>query len=359
MNYNILYRKWRPTNFDEVVGQENTIKLIKNSFLINKIHSSYIFSGERGVGKTTISRLLAKTFNCKNNKYKILPCNECINCSDINNNIFNIIEIDISSKNKIEEIKEIIDNIKYKPIVYKYKIFILDEIHMLSKQGFNYLLKILEEPYDYVKFLLSTTDIIKVPSTILSRCTHFKLNKIKKKDIINRLLYILKKENIKYEKNVLNLISFFSNGSMRDALNITDQLIISGKNEIYVKDFNDLFGIYNFEDYINILINIKFKKINNIIRIINKYKNTNYINIIDNIINILHIMLINKINKKNKINYKNNSKILDKINFFYKNSSINDINIYYNKFIESKKKICIYNSKIGFEYIIIQLIIKK
>lgn len=243
MNHKILANKWRPKIFEDVIGQNHVINTITNSFLINRLHQSYIFSGGRGIGKTTIARLFAKALNCEKNDIG-MPCCICNHCKEIEkNNFIDLIEIDAASRTKVEEIRDILDSISYLPAKGRYKIYLIDEVHMLSKHSFNALLKTLEEPPSHVKFFLATTYLQKLPSTIISRCIQFHLKNINSNLIFKKLYYILQKENINTELKALQLISYSANGSMRDALTITDQAISMGKEKITKKIVEIMLGI--------------------------------------------------------------------------------------------------------------------
>lgn len=222
MNYKVLYRKYRPASFDDVVGQDSTIELIKDSIVNDKISHAYIFSGPRGTGKTSTAKIFAKTINCLDNKNGI-PCGKCENCLNFQQSS-DIYEIDAASNNGVDQVRELIDNIKLTPINSKYKIYIIDEVHMLSTSAFNALLLTLEEPPSHVVFILATTDIEDVPITVLSRCQRLDFKKISNKDIIANLKNIAEKEKIDINDEALEEIADYADGGMRDALSILDQL---------------------------------------------------------------------------------------------------------------------------------------
>ena len=224
MTYIVLARKWRPMQFEEVVGQEHITRTLKNALQNNRIGHAFIFAGPRGVGKTTTARLLAKTVNCERQpvddrtRRAVNPCNECSSCRSITKgNSLDVIEIDGASNRGIDEIRNLRDNIRFAPASSKYKIYIIDEVHMLTKDAFNALLKTLEEPPSHAIFIFATTEIHKVPLTILSRCQRFDFKRIPTLDIANQLEAIAKSEKIKIDKNSLILIARKSEGSMRDA----------------------------------------------------------------------------------------------------------------------------------------------
>ena len=221
MAYQALYRKYRPKNFDEVVGQEHIIQTLNNAIYQNKIAHAYLFCGPRGTGKTTTAKIFAKMLNCENENK---PCEECENCKMASQSSHpDIIEIDAASNNGVEEVRNLIDKVKYAPLSGKYKIYIIDEVHMMSTSAFNALLKTIEEPPAHVIFIFATTEPNKVLSTIISRCQRFDFSKVSQKDIEKRLKIVCKKENIEIEEEAISLIAQLSDGGMRDSLSILDQ----------------------------------------------------------------------------------------------------------------------------------------
>ena len=232
MSYQVLARKWRPKSFSEVVGQQHVLKILSNALSLGRVHHAYLFSGTRGVGKTSIARLLAKGLNCETG-ITATPCGECDNCRDIELGRFvDLLEIDAASRTKVEDTREILDNIQYLPTKGRFKVYLIDEVHMLSRSSFNALLKTLEEPPEHVKFLLATTDPQKLPITILSRCLHLHLNVLDTSLIGEQLTHILKLEQIKNDSKAISLLAKAANGSMRDALSLTDQAIALGNGEV-------------------------------------------------------------------------------------------------------------------------------
>lgn len=222
MDYKVLYRKYRPTNFDELVGQEHIKKILKNSVINNKIAHAYMFTGPRGTGKTSTAKIFARTLNCLDVKDG-LPCGTCSNCINFNSSP-DVIEMDAASNNSVDDIREIVDNIGIAPTNSQYKVYIIDEVHMLSNQAWNAFLKTLEEPPSNVVFILATTDIQKVPITVLSRCQRFDFQRIDRNLILDNLKRICDLENTKFDEDALTEISYLSDGCMRDALSILDQL---------------------------------------------------------------------------------------------------------------------------------------
>jgi len=225
MSYLVLARKWRPKNFTETVGQEHVLKALTNALETQRLHHAYLFAGTRGVGKTTIARILAKALNCESG-VTASPCGECGACREINEGRFvDLIEVDAASKTKVEDTRELLDNVQFAPAIGRYKVYLIDEVHMLTKHSFNALLKTLEEPPPHVKFLLATTDPQKLPVTVLSRCLQFNLKRLTPKLIRDRLQYICGEEDIKAESAALAMMARAADGSMRDALSLLDQAI--------------------------------------------------------------------------------------------------------------------------------------
>ncbi len=252
MAYKALYRKYRPETFETVVGQDHIIKTLQNAILTNKVAHAYIFSGPRGTGKTTTAKLLAKALNCTSLDTK--PCNECDNCKAINANSHpDIIEIDAASNNGVDEIRDLIEKVKYAPIQGKYKIYIIDEVHMMTAGAFNALLKTLEEPPEHVVFILATTDVHKVIPTVLSRCQRFDFAKINYEDIKKRIIEILNMEKITFDNQVPPLIAELADGGMRDALSILDQVVSYAGNNITVEHIYDIYGMMSLQDMVEYL----------------------------------------------------------------------------------------------------------
>ena len=225
MAYQALYRKWRPRTFDSVVGQEAITDTLKNAIIRNKVSHAFLFAGPRGTGKTSCAKIFAKALNCLNLQDGE-PCNECENCKAADSGAMpDIIEIDAASNNGVDEIREIRDKVKYAPTQGKYKVYIIDEVHMLSIGAFNALLKTLEEPPEHVVFILATTELQKVPATIISRTQRYNFKRISKQNLVDRMKFILEQENIPYEDSALQVIAQVADGGMRDSLSILDQLL--------------------------------------------------------------------------------------------------------------------------------------
>ncbi|MET3074323.1 DNA polymerase III subunit gamma/tau [Pantoea leporis] len=232
MSYQVLARKWRPQAFADVVGQEHVLTALANGLSLGRIHHAYLFSGTRGVGKTSIARLLAKGLNCETG-ITSTPCGQCDNCREIEQGRFvDLIEIDAASRTKVEDTRDLLDNVQYAPARGRFKVYLIDEVHMLSRHSFNALLKTLEEPPSHVKFLLATTDPQKLPVTILSRCLQFHLKALDVEQIQQQLAHVLQQEQIAAEPRALHLLARAADGSMRDALSLTDQAIAMGQGSV-------------------------------------------------------------------------------------------------------------------------------
>lgn len=231
MSYQVLAIKWRPAKFADLVGQEHVKSALINGLTNQRLHHAYLFTGTRGVGKTSIARIFAKSLNCETG-VTAEPCGQCQTCLDVDAGRFvDLIEIDAASRTKVGDTREILDNVQYAPTRGRYKIYLIDEVHMLSRHSFNALLKTLEEPPEHVKFLLATTDPQKLPVTILSRCLQFNLQALVPEQIQQQLQMILQQEQIPFEREALALLAKFAKGSMRDGLSLTDQAVAqSGQN---------------------------------------------------------------------------------------------------------------------------------
>ena len=253
MSYQVLARKWRPKTFAEVVGQQHILTALANGLRENRLHHAYLFSGTRGVGKTSIARLFAKGLNCVNG-VTAEPCGVCEHCKAIEEgNFIDLIEIDAASRTKVEDTRELLDNVQYKPVLGRYKVYLIDEVHMLSRHSFNALLKTLEEPPEYVKFLLATTDPHKLPVTILSRCMQFHLKALEQSQIAKHLGYILNQEQIPFESLALDKLANAAQGSIRDSLSLTDQAIAMSNGNITLNIVNEMLGLLDETQAIEII----------------------------------------------------------------------------------------------------------
>ncbi|WP_460042808.1 DNA polymerase III subunit gamma/tau [Pseudomonas sp. S2_H01] len=242
MSYQVLARKWRPRSFREMVGQTHVLKALINALDSQRLHHAYLFTGTRGVGKTTIARIIAKCLNCETG-ITSTPCGECSVCREIDEGRFvDLIEIDAASRTKVEDTRELLDNVQYAPSRGRFKVYLIDEVHMLSSHSFNALLKTLEEPPPYVKFILATTDPQKLPATILSRCLQFSLKNMTPERVVEHLTHVLGAENIPFEDDALWLLGRAADGSMRDAMSLTDQAIAFGEGKVLATDVRAMLG---------------------------------------------------------------------------------------------------------------------
>ena len=242
MSYQVLARKWRPRSFREMVGQAHVLKALINALDSQRLHHAYLFTGTRGVGKTTIARIIAKCLNCETG-ISSTPCGVCSICKEIDEGRFvDLIEVDAASRTKVEDTRELLDNVQYSPSRGRFKVYLIDEVHMLSSHSFNALLKTLEEPPPHVKFLLATTDPQKLPMTILSRCLQFSLKNMPPERVVEHLTHVLGAENIPFEEDALWLLGRAADGSMRDAMSLTDQAIAFGEGKVLAADVRAMLG---------------------------------------------------------------------------------------------------------------------
>ena len=270
MAYQALYRKYRPTNFDEVVGQTHIIQTLKNAIVQNRIAHAYLFCGPRGTGKTSIAKIFAKTLNCTNSQDA--PCGVCENCKMAANGSHpDIIEIDAASNNGVDEVRNLIDKVKYAPMQGKYKIYIIDEVHMMTSGAFNALLKTIEDPPAHVIFIFATTEPNKVLPTIISRCQRFDFNKVSMHDIKYRLSVVCKNEGIEIDENGLTLIAQLADGGMRDALSILDQCVAYCSSHIDVNDIRKIYGVVTSEDIGKLFYSVYKKDVDSFVKDIQKY----------------------------------------------------------------------------------------
>ncbi|MGB4074869.1 DNA polymerase III subunit gamma/tau [Pseudomonas sp.] len=242
MSYQVLARKWRPRSFSEMVGQTHVLKALINALDSQRLHHAYLFTGTRGVGKTTIARIIAKCLNCESG-ISSTPCGVCSICKEIDEGRFvDLIEVDAASRTKVEDTRELLDNVQYSPSRGRFKVYLIDEVHMLSTSSFNALLKTLEEPPPHVKFLLATTDPQKLPVTVLSRCLQFSLKNMPPERVVDHLAHVLAAENIPFENDALWLLGRAADGSMRDAMSLTDQAIAFGEGKVLAADVRAMLG---------------------------------------------------------------------------------------------------------------------
>ena len=266
-----LYRVYRPKNFSDVIGQEHIVRTLKNQIENNNVGHAYLFCGTRGTGKTSTAKIFSRAVNCTN-LHNDEPCNECENCREIlEDKTMDVVEIDAASNNSVDDIRELRENVKYSPAKSKYKVYIIDEVHMLSQGAFNALLKTLEEPPSYVIFILATTEPHKIPATILSRCQRFDFKRVTVKDISSRMRYICEKEGIEADEKALNLIARNSQGALRDALSILDQCISFEGHTIRYNDVIELLGSVNIEQLFDLAESIIKENTKKSLQILNDF----------------------------------------------------------------------------------------
>lgn len=306
-----IYREFRPKDFTRVVGQEHIVEILKNQIRTGNLGHAYLFSGIRGTGKTSCAKIFARAVNCLN-PIDGNPCNECENCKMIlEDKALEVVEMDAASNRRIDDIRELKEKVIYPPQIVKYKVYIIDEAHMITNEGFNALLKILEEPPKHLIFILATTEIDKLPDTIISRCQRFEFKRIGNSDIVENINYVLNNLNVKIEEDGVNLISELSSGAMRDALSLLDQVVATGKEKITIEDINECLGLVNlnmlFELSKSILNSSKNETIETFRNLVKNGKTPHNI-IIDLIKHFRNIILVKSIKKElttlNDVEYK-------------------------------------------------------
>ncbi len=294
MSYQVLARKWRPKSFEELVGQKQTAKALINALESQRLHHAYLFTGTRGVGKTTIARILSKSLNCENG-ITSKPCGECSSCKEIDQgNFIDLMEIDAASKTKVEDTRELLDNVQYRPTRGRYKVYLIDEVHMLSGHSFNALLKTLEEPPPHVVFLLATTDPQKLPVTVLSRCLQFHLKRMEQPQIVEHLAMILVEEKIEFEKDALLPIAKGADGSMRDALSLLDQAIAFCGEKLETTSILEMLGSIDQSYCFQILAAIQQDDATNLMNVIQQMSqySPDYFEVMSDWLSLLHTIAV-------------------------------------------------------------------
>ncbi|NOT86052.1 MAG: DNA polymerase III subunit gamma/tau [Methylococcaceae bacterium] len=290
MAYQVLARKWRPSNFTEIVGQAHVVQSLTHALQHQRLHHAYLFTGTRGVGKTTIARIIAKAINCENLQ-NFNPCGVCDNCVAVDEGCFlDLIEVDAASRTKVEDTRDLLDNAQYAPNRGRYKVYLIDEVHMLSGHSFNALLKTLEEPPAHVKFLLATTDPHKIPVTVLSRCLQFNLKRLLPGQISAQMEFILRQEKIAYELPALALIARAADGSLRDGLSLLDQAIIYGQGDVKQSDVIAMLGTVAQQPVADILRALAANDANAMLTVVEEVANLSpdFSGIVQEILHILH-----------------------------------------------------------------------
>ena len=338
MNNKILALKYRPHFFNEVVGQDFCVQSLSNSINLNKIHNAYLFSGTRGVGKTTIARIFAKSLLCQEGISE-QPCGKCESCTEIdNNNNLDLIEIDAASRTKVEDTRTLMENVQYAPTSSRFKIYLIDEVHMLSTKSFNALLKTIEEPPEHVKFLLATTEPEKLPETVISRCLHFKLECIKDDFLVAHIEKVLKDENISFDSEVPRIIANSAKGSARDAMSILEQCISYDNGNLKKDSISNLLGIIDTVLIDKIILNLYKNSIKEINNILTTNDVVNYSNLLDCLIERIYQISISRASNNNNF---------DLPKELQSNSiKLEDLQLWYSILMQSKTDMSISNSKV-------------
>ena len=352
MGYTALYRKFRPQTFEEMVGQEHITRTLRNQIMANRVGPAYLFNGGRGTGKTTSAKVLARAINCLNPKDGE-PCNECEICkAALNGSLTDIVEMDAASNNSVEDIRSIREEVNFLPTKAKYRVYIIDEVHMLSQGAFNALLKTLEEPPEHVKFILATTEPQKLPATILSRCQRFDFKRISNEDIIKRLEIVCKESNIEITKQALNIIASLAEGAMRDALSILERCVQDGENNIDEDKIKELVGIpkithihsiteaiikYNIDEAMESITKVldEGKDLNNLLWEVIKY-----------IKDILMVKTGQKLTIYNETDFENLKKLADEVSKERAISLINELSKLENDMKSSTQRLIVFEAGI-------------
>ena len=356
MSYQVLARKWRPQTFHELVGQSHVKQALVNALTQNRLHHAYLFTGTRGVGKTTIARIFAKSLNCDEG-ISANPCGQCSSCLDIEaGRYIDLLEIDAASRTKVEDTREILDNVQYAPTRGRYKVYLIDEVHMLSKHSFNALLKTLEEPPEHVKFLLATTDPQKLPVTILSRCLQFNLNALSQSEIKTQLEHVLTQEQLSFDTDALSIISKAADGSMRDALSLTDQAIAQTNGDINNQAVQTMLGLMDTHYSQSLLAALLAQDgaalMDEIAQVASR--NPNYVALLDDLIALTHLtQLTQLVPEAAGLDEKN----VDYIAHVAQHTSPQQIQVYYQLLLNGKKDLqWAPEPRLGFEMIMLRLL---
>ena len=356
MSYQVLARKWRPQTFHELVGQSHVKQALVNALTQNRLHHAYLFTGTRGVGKTTIARIFAKSLNCDKG-ISAEPCGQCSSCTDIEaGRYIDLLEIDAASRTKVEDTREILDNVQYAPTRGRYKVYLIDEVHMLSKHSFNALLKTLEEPPEHVKFLLATTDPQKLPVTILSRCLQFNLNALSQSEIHDQLAHVLNQEQLSFDDKSLSILAKAADGSMRDALSLTDQAIAQTNGNINHQAVQTMLGLMDTQYSQTMLAALLCQDGDALLQEVKAVvsRNPNYVALLDDLIALTHlIQLVQLVPSAAALDDTNR----DFIEQVAQTTDAQQMQVYYQLLLNGKKDLqWAPDAKLGFEMIMLRLL---
>lgn len=355
MSYQVLARTWRPRTFSEVVGQQHVVRALTNGLLHDRLHHAYLFTGTRGVGKTSLARILAKSLNCDTLNNGFDPCGQCEVCQTIDQGRFvDLIEVDAASRTKVEDTRDLLDNVQYAPSQGRYKVYLIDEVHMLSAHSFNALLKTLEEPPDHVKFLLATTDPQKIPVTILSRCLQLNLKRLSVEQIQQQMQLILDQEKIDYSAEALNLLSHAADGSMRDGLSLLDQAIVFGAGQVNADDVRNMLGWTAQQPIIALLHALAETNVHQLLSIIAELNDlsADFKHVLEQLIQQLHQLALIQFDAK--INNDTNQEVLTQLS---KTMSVEDVQLYYQLALMGQRDLNLAPSpKAGMEMVLLRMV---
>ncbi len=354
MTQQVLALKWRPRTLSEVIGQPHVVQALSNGLDNNRLHHAFLFTGTRGVGKTTLARIFAKSLNCEKG-VSSTPCGVCSICKEVDEGRFvDLIEIDAASRTRVEDTREILDNVQYAPTRGRYKIYLIDEVHMLSNSSFNALLKTLEEPPPHVKFLLATTDPQKLPVTVLSRCLRFQLKRIQDQEIVGQLSHILMAENIPFEENALKLIAKAGDGSMRDALSLLDQAIAYGGQKVEYQRTHEMLGLIDTHYLVNVLEALATKNIDNVVAVLSQLKSNglDYHRFLEDLIDAFHLLTMMQLSEVVKMGESIEMQQLSQL------LSAEDLQLFYQIALNGRKDLQNHpNSCVGFEMTLLRMVL--
>ncbi len=356
MSYQVLARKWRPQTFHQLVGQSHVKQALVNALTQNRLHHAYLFTGTRGVGKTTIARIFAKSLNCDKG-ISAEPCGQCSSCTDIEaGRYIDLLEIDAASRTKVEDTREILDNVQYAPTRGRYKVYLIDEVHMLSKHSFNALLKTLEEPPEHVKFLLATTDPQKLPVTILSRCLQFNLNALSQSEIHDQLAHVLNQEQLNFDDKSLSILAKAADGSMRDALSLTDQAIAQTNGNINHQAVQTMLGLMDTQYSQTMLSALLCQDGDALLQEVKAVvsRNPNFIALLDDLIALTHLIQLVQLVPSAAALDDTNREFIEQV---AQTTDAQQVQVYYQLLLNGKKDLqWAPDAKLGFEMIMLRLL---